>query len=185
MKAKTCRVCRNAFAPTRPMQAVCGLECAKSVAVSIRGKAEKVAAVKERKADKAKREQLKTKADWAREAQAQVNLYVRLRDAALPCVSCGRHHQGQWHAGHFRSVGSAPHLRFDADRNIAKQCQPCNTHLHGNPIPFRAELGRRIGLQALEALECDQAPRHYSIDDLRALKAEYAAKARALKAAHG
>lgn len=34
---------------------------------------------------------------------------------------------------------------------------------------------------AVEALEADQTPRHYTIDDLKRIKAEYKAKLGALK----
>lgn len=180
-KPKTCKVCRAEFTPHQPMASVCSPACAISLAVSRRGKAEHVAAVKERKADKEKREKLKSRGDWQREAQTAVNAFVRQRDAHLPCVSCGRHHQGQFHAGHYRSVGSAPHLRFDVERNIFKQCQPCNTHLHGNLVLYRQALIQRIGLQAVEALEADQTPRNYTVDDLRAIKSDYTARARQLK----
>ena len=183
IKQKTCKVCREKFTPRQPMATVCSLPCAQSLAVSIRGKAEKVAKVKERKADAVKRDKLKSRSDWQREAQTAVNAFVRARDAALPCISCGRHHGGQYHAGHYRSVGSAPHLRFDVERNIFKQCQPCNTHLHGNLIPYRVALIERIGLDAVESLECDQAPRNYTVDDLKTIKTHYAARVREMKRA--
>ncbi len=49
------------------MAVVCSLECAKTLAVSIRGKAEKQAAIKQRKADKVANGRLKTRRE--REAQ--------------------------------------------------------------------------------------------------------------------
>lgn len=176
IKPKTCRVCGSKFQPSRWLMAarVCSQHCALELARAARVK-------DERKADAVKREKLKSRSEWQAEAQAAVNAFVRLRDAHLPCVSCGRHHDGQYHAGHYRSVGSAPHLRFDVERNLHKQCQPCNTHLHGNLVRYRQALVHRIGLEALEALESDQAPRKYSISDLKTIKTTYAARARELK----
>ena len=109
---KTCRVCRQPFEPRLPMQSACGPQCALAMAVSKRGKEEKRAQVQERKADKVKKEALKSKAQWAREAQTAFNAYIRLRDDADPCISCGRYHGGQYHAGHYLSVGARPELRF-------------------------------------------------------------------------
>lgn len=177
-KPRACKVCRSQFTPSRMGQRVCGPACALSLAQSTRAKAEKRQAVKERKELRERKNRIKTRGDWAREAQQAVNAFVRERDKDLPCISCGRHHQGQYHAGHYRSVGSAPHLRFDVERNIARQCAPCNTHLSGNLVAYRIGLIARIGIEAVEALEADQAPRHYSIDDLKAIKALYQRKRR-------
>ena len=95
-----------------------------------------------------------------------VNAYVRTRDDKEPCISCGRYHEGQYHAGHYRSTGSSPALRFDL-ANIHKQCMPCNTHLHGNLIPYRVNLIQKIGLAEVERLEGPQEPKKYTIDELK------------------
>lgn len=181
-KEKACKQCKGPFMPRSPLQRVCGIKCAMDYANAHRTAAVKRERAAERKAIREAKAKAKTRAQWMKEAQAAVNAYVRARDAHLPCISCGRMHQGQWHAGHYRSVGSAPHLRFDADRNIWRQCQPCNTHLHGNAIAYRAGLIARIGLEAVEALEADQTARKYTVDDLRQIKAEFAGKLKEIKA---
>ena len=178
---RKCKVCRTAYTPTKPMQTVCSHECAMSLAVSVRGKAEKVAQVKERKADAVKRDKLKSKAQWAKEAQTAFNAFIRERDADQPCISCGRWHTGQYHAGHYLSVGARPELRF-TESNVHKQCAPCNTHLSGNAVLFRRGLVAKLGLELVEWLEGHHAPRRDTVDTLIALKREYAAKARALEA---
>lgn len=189
-RIKACKVCRAKFEPRQPMATVCSPACALSLAQSKRAKAEKVAQVQERRADKAKREKLKTKGDWTREAQTAFNAFIRARDAGKPCICCGRTgagevHGGEWDAGHYRSRGAAPHLRFD-ERNVHAQLKQCNRYASGNIVGYRAGLIERIGLEAVEALEADQAPRHYSIEELRGIKAHYASMARVLKkrAAH-
>jgi hypothetical protein len=183
LKAKTCKACRNSFQPARPMQKACGPLCALTLAKAARAKATKAQEAKDRKDLRERKEKAKTRGAWQREAQAAVNAFVRARDRDLPCISCGRHHQGKYDAGHYRSVGSAPHLRFDVERNIAKQCSVCNTYLSGNLIEYRKQLIARIGLEAVEALESDQAPRHYSVDDLKEIKRTFAAKRRELEKA--
>ena len=90
MKEKTCKVCRVKFIPLKPLQAVCGLRCAQSYAWRVKTKTEVAQAKAERKEIRAKRESIKTRAQWMREAQQAVNAYVRIRDDKEPCISCGR-----------------------------------------------------------------------------------------------
>ena len=180
MKERTCKVCRVKFIPLKPLQAVCGLRCAQSYAWRQKTKADIDQAKAERKEIKAKRESIKTRAQWMREAQQAVNAYVRIRDDKEPCISCGRYHEGQYHAGHYRSTGSSPALRFDL-MNIHKQCMPCNTHLHGNLIPYRVNLIQKIGLAEVERLEGPQEHKKYTIDELKEIISTYRQKVKELK----
>jgi hypothetical protein len=154
------------------MQAVCGPMCGLRLARDRREKAE-------RRDLAVARLRIKTRAEWQKEAQAAFNGWIRARDADLPCISCGRHHNGQWHAGHFLSTGARPNLRFDP-ANVHKQCQPCNTHLHGNLVNYRINLIQRIGLAEVERLEADHEPRHLSIEHLKLIKRTYGSLARGL-----
>lgn len=179
--------CRNAdcgirFDTPRSLQTVCSPACALAIAPSNREKASKAIDQRERREIKVRKEKLKSRADHLKEAQVVVNQYIRLRDADLPCVSCGRFHDGQWHAGHFRSAGGHPELRFEP-LNIWRQCAPCNTHKSGDLVNYRAELVRRIGAEKVEWLEGPHEAKRYTIDDLKAIKAEYRAKIKQLKEA--
>ena len=180
MKPKKCKACRAEFMPIKPLQAVCGVEC--SIAIAIKKKTLKQA--KERretaKADRVKREKLKSRADWAREAQAAFNRWVRLRDMGKPCISCQRHHTGQIHAGHYLSRGARPELAYEP-MNVHVQCSPCNTHLSGNIALYRKNLVELIGLEKVEWIEGPHEPKHYSIDDLKNIKAIYTAKCKELE----
>jgi hypothetical protein len=148
---------------------------------SKQAKEQKARAKVEKAKDRAKREKLKTNGKRKAEAQAALNRWVvHGRDVDQPCISCGRHHQGIYHAGHYRSRGSAPHLALDP-RNLHKQCAPCNLYLHGNLIEYRAGLIRRYGLEYVEALESDQGTKHYTGTDYDAIKALARADLRALK----
>ena len=187
---KKCKVCRAPFEPRLPMAQVCSIDCARSLAVSVRGKAEKQAAIKQRRADRERKERLKTRRAWEREAQASFNAFIRARDADKPCICCGQPLSagdvgGHFDAGHYRSTGSAPHLRFVED-NCHGQRKQCNRWGAGRAVDYRLGLIARIGLARVEALEADQTLRKYTADELRAIKAEYTAKARELKreAAH-
>lgn len=176
-KTRKCAVkgCANRFAPRSITHKACGPECAAAIAVAERKRLDA-------KQTRERKQALKTRADWERDTQTAVNAYVRLgRDADKTCISCGRWHDGQWHAGHYLSRGARPGLRY-IEANIAKQCMPCNVHLSGNQVNFRLGLIARIGLAAVEALEADDKPRKYSIDELKAIRDEYRGKLKALKA---
>jgi hypothetical protein len=134
----------------------------------------------ERKETKKARERIKTRSEWLKEAQTAVNAYVRERDSDLPCVSCGRHHEGQYHAGHYRSTGSAPELRFD-EKNIHKQCAPCNNHLSGNLIPYRVELIRRIGQDGVDYLEGPHDLKKYTVEQIKKVRDDYRARLKAMR----
>ena len=168
-----CRICKTEYTKRSMGHVVCSLPCSILHAKIIVKKIE-------RKADREQRVKLKSRSDWMREAQTSVNAWVRQRDQLLPCVSCGRHHTGQYHAGHYRSVGSAPALRF-SELNINKQCQPCNTHLSGNLIAYRVNLIEKIGLYEVELLEKEPTPAKWTIDQLKVIKQTYQLKLREMK----
>lgn len=180
MKARLCKVCRSEYTPRRMGQKVCSPLCAQALAKSKRVKEERRALIEKAKRDK---ERLKTRSQWLKEAQMQFNAWIRARDAHLPCVSCGRYHEGQFQAGHYLSVGARPELRFEPD-NVWKQCAPCNNHLSGNAVLYRKELINRIGLERVEWLEGPHEPKKYTVDELKAIKAECKAKVKELMSAN-
>lgn len=112
---------------------------------------------------------------WMKRAQSAFNAWVRARDYGQPCISCGRYHQGQNHAGHYRPAGSNPELRFEPD-NCHKQCAPCNSHLSGNLTKYRQALIAKVGLERVEWLEGPHEPKRYRRDDYQAIESEYKAK---------
>ena len=184
-RRKRCPSCRVMFTPARNSQAVCGeIECAIAHGQSEKGRAIAGKALAEvgRREIKVRKERLKSRADHLREAQQAFNEWVRLRDADLPCVSCGRHHDGQYHAGHWRSVGANPELRFEP-LNVWKQCAPCNTHLSGNLVNYRISLLQLIGAEKVAWLEGPHPARKYTVEEIKAIKADYRAKTRELKRA--
>lgn len=133
------------------------------------------------KAHKARVMDVKPLSYWMKRAQAAFNAWVRERDKDKPCISCCRHHQGQYHAGHFRPAGSNPEIRFEPD-NCHKQCSVCNAHLSGNLILYRQSLIEKIGLARVEFLEGPHEPKRYRKEDYQAIEAEYKQKLKQLKA---
>jgi hypothetical protein len=172
MRAKKCKQCRLTFQPTKPLQYVCGYECAIAYA-------NKLASKNFNQDIRRRKLASKTKPQWLREAQAVFNKWIRMRDGNHPCISCNKPDTGKRDAGHYRSIGSAPHLRF-VELNCHSQCVKCNQHLSGNLINYRAGLVARIGIDKVEQLEADQEAKHYTIDDIIAIKKHYQAKVKEL-----
>lgn len=181
-RPKKCKnpACGISFPPQRLGQAVCSPKCGLAIKDVNQEKARKSLAQIERREIKVRKERLKSRAEHLREAQAAFNEWIRLRDADRPCVSCGRHHEGQYHAGHYRSVGASPELRFEPI-NVWKQCAPCNTHLSGNLVNYRLSLLQLIGNAQVEWLEGPHSARKYTVEEIKIIKAEYRAKTRELK----
>lgn len=182
-RRKRCPTCRVMFTPSRSSQAVCGeIECAIAHGKSEKGQAtaKKALADVGRREIKVRKEKLKSRADHLKDTQIAFNAWVRERDSELPCISCGRHHQGKYDAGHYRTVGSNPALRFEP-LNCHRQCSPCNTQLSGNIVNYRISLVKRIGAEAVEWLEGPHEAKKYTVAELKAMTADYRAKTRELK----
>ena len=188
-KPKTCKnpACRASFVPQRLGQAVCSPKCALATVEVQKAKEKKSLAQADRREIKVRKEALKTRGDHIREAQQAFNEYIRTRDQAAGhfCISSGKPLDWSGNAvdaGHYRSVGSAPHLRFD-ERNCHAQSKQDNRFLSGNAVDYRIGLIARIGQEAVDALESDQSVRKYTVDEIKAIKATYRAKTRELKRA--
>ena len=160
MKAanRRCKQCRKKVpaesAFVTQLRAFCSFECLQQFTKSDKGRKtiakSSLAEIRERK------QKLKTKSDYLKEAQAAFNAYIRARDAKDACISCGQWTEdkfgGGWDAGHYRSTGSAPHLRFHL-HNCHKQCVKCNRHRSGAAVDYRLRLIEKIGIEKVEALE--------------------------------
>lgn len=130
---------------------------------------------------KRRKENLKTKPQLIKEAQAAVNAYVRARDSNKPCISCQvktiQKRGGTMDAGHYRSRGSAGHLRFNV-LNIHSQCVTCNRWQSGNVVDYRINLIKRIGIDLVEKLESDNSTRIFTIEYLRRIKKIFTKRAK-------
>lgn len=189
VKPKKCKAsgCGVAFTPSKPFQCWCSPDCAVLIARAKKEQAETKKRQAERKADREKREKLKTRSDWIKEAQREFNRYIRLRDGGRPCISCGTNLAsgrigGGFDCGHFRSVGSAPHLRF-LEGNAHGQCKRCNRYGSGMHSDYRIGLIERLGQMAVEQIEADQTPRKYTSEDLKQIRDTYRAKCKELEKA--
>lgn len=171
-RKKKCRSCKDEYVPDRPLQRACSVPCAIALGKAKRQSEATVQAKAERAERRAAKEKVKRRSDYLREAQTAFNAYIRERDHAEPCISCQRHHQGQYHAGHYLSVGARPSLRFEP-LNVWKQCAPCNNHLSGNAVLYRKALVEKLGLDKVEWLEGPHPARHYTVDEIKAITQQY------------
>ena len=200
-KLKKCRVCRDLFLPMLPLARVCGPFCALTFARSQRGKAEKIEAVKERKADAATRLDRKSRGKWLAETKTALQQTRRLEELAKGrgCMSCKRSREeveagawrpgGYWDGGHFKSKGAHPELALEP-LNIWLQCKSCNAGSSkyarkGRTVNanFETNLIEAEGQALVDWLNGPHALKHYEIADLEVLKKECAAKTKTLKAA--
>lgn len=176
--AKPCEVCQALFVPDRMGQVVCRPACAMRKV--------RQAKVQERAKVRTRKEAIKTIPELIKEAQREFNAFIRFRDAQKPCISCGSvlvvaATGGAFDCGHYRSVGSASHLRFHPD-NAHGQCKHCNRWLAGRVADYRIGLLGRIGQGRVETIEADNTPRKWTREELIAIRDEYRKKLREVKA---
>jgi hypothetical protein len=184
MRTRRCSLCRKKVeaesAVIGSLKAFCSMEHLIEFSRSAAGKKIKQSA--EKKVIKETKERLKTRSDRVRDAQAAFNRYIRARDRGKPCICCGRSqgdlkHGGAVDAGHYRSRGSAPGLKFNLF-NCHSQLAYCNRYLSGNVVGYRAGLIERIGLDRVERLEQDNSPRRFDAEYLDRVKRIFTKRAK-------
>lgn len=184
-KPKKCKDCREIFQPFKPLQPRC-LNCAiekgKKDAQRQREKQLEAQRKTERKKQRKAKEKLKTRSEWLKEAQTACNAYIRERDKDEPCISCGTTKPDiQYCAGHYKTRGAHPELRFHPF-NIHKQCNHyCNNHLSGNIQQYRPNLIEKIGIASVEWLEGNQEAQNWTIEEIKEIKAFYKEQLKLLK----
>lgn len=186
-KLKKCKVCREQFQPFRTTQQVCSPVCAQAHVEAVKAK-------KARIEYRDTKEKMKGRNEWLADVQVVFNKFIRMRDANLPCISCGRidvewKAGGAWDCGHYLTRGGFPELRFE-ELNAHKQCKSCNSGSYHHARKqvtvskaYRIGLIERIGLEKVLWLEGPHEPKKYTIDELKALKAEFKRKCKEMN--HG
>jgi hypothetical protein len=164
------------------MQKVCSPLCALEVSRQATEKKKAKEAQEDRKKTREKLDAMRTKPQLVKAAQIAFNSYIRARDMGKPCICCGKPlgtEPNSFDAGHYRSVGSAPHMRFVED-NVHGQTKYCNNYLASNPVGYRKGLIERIGLTRVEQIEADQTVRKYTKEALQEIARHYKAEAKRL-----
>lgn len=196
---KRCKLCKMYVPVESGVQPPAGFFCCHEHAIAfanakVRESNKRQARAKHR-ADK---ERLKTKSEWMKEAQAEFNRFIRIRDHNQECISCDKPWQqiesdqqwkvgGAWDAGHFRTRGAAGHLRFNT-YNVHRQCKKCNggggrfSHKAATvDSRYREKLVGKIGLHRVEKLENSSESRSFDIEYLKRVKRIFAKRARIYK----
>lgn len=173
IKPKKCVICKKEFKPFQTTQRACGITCALVHAKQKHAK----------KADKKHKELKRTfRANDVKlrkkVAQAAFNAYIRNRDDKEPCISCQKHHKGQYHCGHYKTTAARPDLRFNED-NCHKQCSACNNYLSGNIENYRPNLIDKIGQARFDALELEKSVK-YTCADYKEIELQYKEKLKAI-----
>lgn len=174
LRKKKCKVCKEYFIPERQFQEAC------TIAHAIELGKIKLEAKKKKQNTKQKKDfKLNDKRLQLKLAQIEFNKFIRLRDDKEPCISCQRHHTGQYHAGHYRSRGAHPELAFNED-NCHKQCAQCNTYNSGNITDYRINLKIKIGKERLDFIEGYHEPVNRTLEDIIEIRNTYKNKAKEL-----
>lgn len=185
VKTRKCpyRECRKPFVGFGIGNA-CSIDCAHAVAMARLAKQKAKAARADRVATKAKLDEYKTIPELKAAVQVVFNRYIRYRDRNELCICCGESPYkvdaltgGGIDAAHFRSRGSADHLRF-IENNVHSARKYCNKYGHKD---YRGGLIARIGLAAVEELEADNSVIKWTREGLLALKQIYTEKLKQLK----
>ena len=127
---------------------------------------------------------------WRPKADDEFQLFSRLMDESptMTCISCGRTRQeiladdpgryyrkGVWDGGHYIGKGchGSDYVRYSED-NCNAQCVSCNRDKSGNPVRYRVNLIKRIGVYRVELLEMPHGTPHFKWYDYKAVRDWYA-----------
>ena len=174
---RKCKNCGTSFEKKRPLQSCCDPICAWEWVKKLKEKKEKREWTSRKKE---LIEKTKTLTDYKKDLQTLVNKFVRLTKEK-ECISCKKDLNGlKFDAGHYRTVGSNPALRFET-LNIWPQCVKCNRDLHGSLIEYRINLVKKIGVEKVEWLESEHPPKKYTVQELKDLAKHYKAEIKKLE----
>lgn len=194
LRRRRCKICREWFIPKQSFQNWCSPEHGFELSEQRRNKDREKALAKLKKENQEKEREAKDKLKsrklavkplsyFTKQAQTAFNAFIRERDKDEPCISCGRFHEGQYHAGHYRTTGANPELRFDED-NCHKQCAPCNNHLSGNIENYTPRLIEKIGQERFDRLMGSHELPKWKREDYERIRGHYRAKLKELKDVH-
>lgn len=186
LKPKKCKVCGEDFTPYRSTQKVCSPAHAIEWGIQQTAKREQKKVneyKKELRAEKREaKEKLKTYSQRVNEVKVIFQRYIRMRDAKLPCISCGATTSSVWDAGHYKKAELYSGVIFN-ELNTNKQCGKCNRYLGGNELNYRVGLIAKIGIERvleLEGLAESTRVKKYSDLELLEIRTRYAHKIKSL-----
>lgn len=98
------------------------------------------------------KEKVKTLSQYEAEAKKAFQKYIRMRDDAENCISCGINDKNLWDGGHFKKAEIYSGVIFN-ENNCHKQCRKCNRYLNGNELMYRQGLVKKYGEQYVNDIE--------------------------------
>lgn len=143
--------------------------------------------IMDRQKAKKKQEYNKKTREMKRSIESRLDLYKKLGSLVNQyakhviykgehCYTCGKQQSATDNPGAFHSGHYVPAKRVDPRRfmleNIRIQCYSCNCMLSGNLAEYKKRLGREIGPEKLDWLECEVnhkplKEQYPNIDDIR------------------
>ncbi len=113
---------------------------------------------------------------WYDKLQIVINQWiVQVRDKDKPCCTCGTSNPDiKYDAGHYRTRGACPELRFE-ESNIHKQCSvKCNQHGSGMRKEYQGFIIFNYGEDKLTWLDEKHKPLKEQYSDYEAVKEQIA-----------
>ena len=159
-----CPICKQTATQKFGLKLFCGYEHAAEWAKTQQDKRKAKEKAEARRMDREKLKSLKSRSEWLKELQTVFNKFIRLRDAGIPCISCGH-----------------PALRFDP-ANCHAACSICNNYLSGNLVPYRVALIKKIGQAEVDRLEGPQQPLKLTVEEIKELIKHYKLRCKELTA---
>lgn len=181
VKQKKCRYkeCKKEFTPYNSLEQYCSLDCKiKDTLVKVRKENNKAASEEKREWNKYKKEFKKKDKSVSKKIQAvrkPFQMWIRMRDADKPCISCGTYYSDIWDGGHYSKAETYTGMIFN-ENNCHKQCRKCNKYLDGNESNYRIGLIKRIGEAAVIEIENTRdslKSYKWSDDELKEIKDKY------------
>jgi hypothetical protein len=177
---KRCRICRTEFEPRNTLQQTCKPACAieysRTSSKERLAKDAKRAFHVERRVSRRRGALTKAKDGYQARADGVQLVHPATGSRAAVHLLWQLHRRqrtgSRWDAGHYRSTGAAPHLRFNED-NCHRQRVVCNRNGSGRAVEYRRGLINRIGIARVEALENDNSIRKFSALELREVRDLY------------
>lgn len=153
-KMKTCRVCKNKFTPSRPLQMLCSVKCSYKYVELLNAKKAK----HERKEMSASVYVKENKTDL----QNEINRLARMIDNKFnyPCIDCGgvirykgnERQSMDANGSHFHNVKGNENIRYNL-HNIHTAKIQCNKWLGGRKPEYKLGLISRYGTEYFEFVD--------------------------------
>ena len=184
MKKLKCCGCKDRYPADTivkfPAGNFCSVNCASEYATAkSRKQREQAAKRKEKQEKKAHTKRKKELKDndrtfQAKQAQAEFNKFIRLRDYGNDCISCQKPPLKK-NAGHYKTTKAHPELRF-CEAQVHLQCEHCNTHLSGNIYNYRPNLINKVGIEMVEWIEGPHKLKKYTAANFLTIRKWYKRK---------